>query len=105
MKLKELIVADENQNLSWENNLIDTSYGNENLSKGMNDNWFEGRNDNWSEERKEIGPKEDIQRRKRRIHILHYYRTRIPVLHLRRSRIHSSPLENQYNIAQVTGNL
>jgi hypothetical protein len=53
MKLKELIVADENQNLSWQNNLNDTSYVNENWSKGKNENWSEGRNENWSDERKE----------------------------------------------------
>jgi hypothetical protein len=38
MKLKELIVADENQNLSWQNNLNDTSYVNENWSKGKKEN-------------------------------------------------------------------
>jgi len=34
MKLKELVVAHENQNLSWQNNVNDTSYKNENWSKG-----------------------------------------------------------------------
>ncbi|KEH41253.1 hypothetical protein MTR_1g047300 [Medicago truncatula] len=53
MKLKELIVADENQNLFWQNNVNDTSYANENWSKGKNENWSEGRNENWYERRNE----------------------------------------------------
>jgi len=46
MILNELIVARENQNLSWQNNVKDTSYANENWSKGNNENWSEGRNEN-----------------------------------------------------------
>ncbi|KEH16759.1 hypothetical protein MTR_0098s0030 [Medicago truncatula] len=53
MKLKELIVADENQNLSCQNNVNDTSYANVNWSNGNNENWSEERNENWSEGRNE----------------------------------------------------
>jgi hypothetical protein len=84
IKLKELIVADENQNLSWQNNVNDTPYANENCSEGRNENWSEGRNENWSEGRNENWSDERkenwfegrlSEERRRRIPILQNRRT------------------------------
>jgi hypothetical protein len=80
MTLNELIVARENQNLCWQNNVDDTSYANENWSKGKN--MRIGQNEEMRIGLKEgmristmegmkIGETENIQRRRRRIPILH----------------------------------
>jgi hypothetical protein len=72
MTLNELIVARENQNLCWQNNVNDTSYANENWSKGKN--MRIGQNEEMRiglKEGMKIGQTENIQRRRRRIPILH----------------------------------
>ncbi|KEH41258.1 hypothetical protein MTR_1g047460 [Medicago truncatula] len=53
MTLNELIFAHENRNLSWQNNVNDTSHANESWSKGKNESWTERRNENWTEGKNE----------------------------------------------------
>lgn len=55
MKLKELVVAHENENFSWENHVSGT-YATENWPDGRNENWSEERNENWTEGRNENWP-------------------------------------------------
>jgi len=98
MKLKELIVAQENQNLSWQNNVYGTSYAKENYSKGKNENWSEGRNNNWPERRNDNwsdGRNENLSEQK------HSKEDENPNSPLEKEENTSSPLEHQYNIAQV----
>jgi len=55
MKLKELVVAQENEKFSWENHASGT-HATENWPEGRNEDWPEGRNENWTEGRNENWP-------------------------------------------------
>ncbi|GAU17154.1 hypothetical protein TSUD_177840 [Trifolium subterraneum] len=111
MKLKELAVARENQNLSWDNNVTDTPYADENWSEGkhseelavarenQNLSWDNNVTDtpyadeNWSEgkhsEDKEENPSSPLQKEES-----YSYPSE-------KEENSSSPFEHQFDIAQL----